>query len=254
MRGACLLLLLVACKTESKSAPADTAADASKAFSAESHSRAKAIATVVRAWNEANNAHDVSKLADVYASEVELYAKKMPRADALDAKTASFTTHESDELSNLRIDEGGRVLFTRKSKSKDGKVALATSYLDCDRSGDVWKIVSEGDVSTDANQHRKHTMTCMGAVSALVDATPQARKAMTEIKRLAGMTNEPTDSRTGLWHLALCETSGDRFLCLDHFDVDPTSAAITYTGVHQDLGTNPTPDPQLASAVEAACK
>lgn len=263
MRRAWLLLLALsgtlACRDEQKPAPnpvpsASASAATKLTLIPQSRTKAHDIESLVTAWNNAINAHDTEKLADLYADEIELYGKKMSRTAALAAKKQAFTTHDHDDLTDVRVDEHGRARFTKKSKGTDGKVIEVVGYLDADRSGSVWKIVSEGDTTTDANLSRKKTMTCMGAVSALVDATPQAKKAMKDIAHLGGMVNEPTDSATGLWHVALCENQPDRFLCLDHFEVDPTTALITYSGIHEDLGEKPTPDPTLAAAVRSVCK
>ena len=260
MRCAWIVLLGItsmACKTSEKTpaptASASASARAKRAIVPQNRTRAHDVGALVAEWNAAINAHDTEHLADLYADEIDLYGKKLSRSDAIAAKKVAFAKHEHDDLSDIRVDEHGRALFTKKSKGTDGTVAEVVGYLDADRSGSVWKIVSEGDTTTDANLRRRKTMTCMAAVSALVDATPQAKKAKSAIEHLAGMTNEPEDSATGTWHVALCENKPDQYLCLDHFEVDPTSAEITYTGIHEDLGEKPTPDPKLAATVRDVC-
>jgi len=160
-------------------------------------------------------------------------------------------------MSDIKVTESGRATFHKKSALKNGKVIDVIGYLDVVGG----KIVSEGDTTTDKNLARAHEVTCEDAVSALVERTPEARRAEKEISdaaektpdvHLAGMVlppEKPGDS----WTVAVCEDHGDHMPCFHFFTVDPSSAKVTYTVFGEERGALKT-DPTLAEKVRAACK
>jgi hypothetical protein len=98
-------------------------------------------------------------------------------------------------------------------------------------------------------------------VQSLVDHTAEARKATQAINdadRSGGLQGVggyamPPDVTGDGWDVAICENYADRMPCYHHFNVDPATARVTYSGGGLDDHPIVT-DPALAAKVRTACK
>jgi hypothetical protein len=129
------------------------------------------LADVVRAWNDATNAHDAQKLRSLYASEVELYGQTMSADKATTVKAAAFAKHDHDDVSELVL-KGRRAVFRKVSKAKDGRVTDVSGYLEVDAS---MQIIAEGDTTTDANLGRAEEDRCCAALWKIAHAVPETK-------------------------------------------------------------------------------
>ena len=239
-----------------------------------SQARASRALALVHAWNAAINAHDTALLAPLYADPVELYGVSMPRARALAAKQAAFARHDRDALSSIEVTAAGHAQFDKKSTGRDGKVLDVTGYLDLREvagagavGGTVhFVIAAEGDTTTDANLERAKASRCEAAVSRLVYATAEARKAEHDIEEgakgspdvhVGGMVLPPEPGAAAAaarWRVSVCESRPERMLCLHHFEVDAVTGVVTYTGLESAEETRLATDAALVARVEAACR
>jgi len=196
------------------------------------------IVNVVRAWNDATNAHDAKKLGALYADEVELYGQRVSRERAMSIKGAAFATHDRDDLGEVTVLES-RALFTKKSRGKNGKVIEVTGYIDLDP---AMKITAEGDTTTDTNLERKKYDDCAAAIGALVDSTHLGGADVRQIVK------EP-DGRWGVQFTMVHfgDPNGNYSYLSIH--VDPSSGAVI--GATDEVIPA---DPSLAAKVRSQCK
>lgn len=197
------------------------------------------IVSVVRAWNDATNAHDAKKLATLYADEVELYGTKMSRAKATAVKDAAFATHDHDTISDLYVTER-RATFRKASRSKSGKTIWVDGYIEVDASS---KIESEGDTTTDENLARKRQRGCVTAIEALLASTPEGANAAKSPKR-------SIDDDRPRWTVRYFTPRGDASDELQQtvaFEIDAAAGTLLSDG--KPLGSAPD-----LTKVVAACK
>jgi ketosteroid isomerase-like protein len=229
--------------------------------------QAHALRALVLSWNAAINAHDAERVGALYADDVELYGTKMSRDRAIAAKKGAFVRHARDEIADLAVDEGGRATFTKKTTSKDGKTIEVLGYLEARQVQGAWKIVVEGDTTTDRNLERARERRCTSAVLAIVHATDEAKRAMASIEQgakkqpasdpvnVAGRVMPP-QAGSSEWYVGICEDHADRMLCLNHFEVSKDTGVVRYMGIE---GSDPDwhaikTDPRLMADVVSSCK
>jgi hypothetical protein len=262
LRLALALVVVVACKpsgsaTEASASaqPAPTASNAP--FDGGVHAVGATIESVVRAWNAAINAHDADKVGALYSDEIELYGRVLARDKAVALKRGAFAGHLRDDIADIVVDESGRASFHKTSTLRSGKVIDVQGYLDVHDG----KITSEGDTTTDKNLTRARSVSCEAAVMALVNATPEARKAMKDIDDGAKAMHDvivgraemamPPEKAGGAWDVAICENFPDRMPCYHHFAVTPAAGTVTYSLYGDDKRISI--DPALLAKARSAC-
>jgi hypothetical protein len=162
---------------------------------------------------------------------------------------------------------GRRATFTKKTTSKDGKTIEVLGYLEARQVQGAWKIVVEGDTTTDRNLERARERRCTSAVLAIVHATDEAKRAMASIEQgakkqpasdpvnVAGRVMPP-QAGSSEWYVGICEDHADRMLCLNHFEVSKDTGVVRYMGIE---GSDPDwhaikTDPRLMADVVSSCK
>jgi hypothetical protein len=119
------------------------------------------VNSIVRAWSNAHNTHDLSKFADLYADEVLYYCKLYSKDQCIKSK---FKLLESGSDFKQRISspititayKGGIVKcdFTKEVKYK-GETKNYPAYLLLKQKGDAYLITGESDRITDSNLNFK---------------------------------------------------------------------------------------------------
>jgi ketosteroid isomerase-like protein len=257
-----LVVLVLGCHD-----PAAKVDDARPRLPTDATQRAHDVESLVRRWNAAVNAHDAEQLAALYADSVELYGTRMSRTAALAAKTGSFAKHVRDELSDIAVTPAGHAQFHKKSTATDGKVIDVAGYLDARESGGQWRIVSEGDTTTDTNLESAKASRCIKAVMDVVYATTEAQTAIRDIEEgaksapaddpvsVGGMVNptvDPADAgERPTWTVAICENHKDRMPCYHYFEVDTKTGRVTDSLAETDAGPLKTDPKRMARAKEA---
>ena len=201
-----------------------------------------AIANVVRAWNDATNAHDATKLSALYADDLELYGTKVTRAKAVAIKNAAFAAHDRDTLYDLSVTKN-HATFHKGSHMKDGQTIWVDGYIDVDAS---MRIVSEGDTTTDENLERKREADCLVALDAMLASTPEGKKAAANPRRSV----EEDGPRWTVRYFAPSPGSkkeDDQLVASDEFQIDATRASIEHDG-------KPMMAPPAMSKVSSVCK
>jgi hypothetical protein len=188
------------------------------------------LADVVRAWNDATNAHDTQKLRSLYAAEVELYGQTMSADKAATVKAAAFTKHDHDDLSELVL-SGRRAVFRKVSKAKDGRVTDVSGYLEVDAR---MQIIAEGDTTTDANLERAAEDRCVAALWKIAHAVPETKDFVG-----AGITQQGRVWSIEFYRIghvyAVDEAGGPSSAELAPaatLDVDLALGSVTYSGIN----------------------
>ncbi len=111
----------------------------------------------VKYWNNANNSKDWTILNLLYDNNVFYYGKQMDINSVLDNKLKFFNKHPdfSEEITgditiHKLADNLIKCEFIKRSII-NGKTGDYPSYLILKKTGDVWKITTEGDLITDKN-------------------------------------------------------------------------------------------------------
>ena len=115
----------------------------------------------VQDWNDAHNKKDVAAFSRMYADSLVFYGDRTSKNACIEKKLSAFRK-QPDFLQRIpdaiAVQEVGtdqvRCDFS-KQVSSNGEARTYAGYLIFERMGDTWRIVNEGDKTTDKNLEAK---------------------------------------------------------------------------------------------------
>lgn len=153
-----LLMLLLACQAASeKTTATDHTPD---------------MTHLVTKWNQAHSIKDLSSIAQMYQDVALYYGKHLKLRDIVSDKKSFFRKYPDlyqqthGDVTVEKVNDGEVKCSFIKRVTFNLKTQDYPSYLVFKRSGDDWKIATEGDMVTDKNlSKRKKTKIPKGAVA-----------------------------------------------------------------------------------------
>lgn len=130
--------------------------------------------SLVNDWNTATNKQDIPTLTSLYHTDVLFYGSNLKQQACIAGKRSIFKkyptlTQQIPGKINKETMDNGDVKFTfDKAVTIDTSTKIYPSYLVFRHIGGTWKIVVEGDGTTDANLEKKKLIAA-GAVKCDVD-------------------------------------------------------------------------------------
>ena len=142
---------------------------------------------LVEKWNTANNKKDIGILIYLYDKEVLFYGTKLPKSDCISGKLSIFKKYPNLDqqvqgLNSYILENGDIKCLFQKAVNVNGTIKTYSSYLIWHKIGEVWKIIVEGDETTDANVEKKK-MKAKGAIKCDVDGDGKTEYAWMEFAR-----------------------------------------------------------------------
>jgi ketosteroid isomerase-like protein len=227
------------------------------------------VRSVVRAWNDALDRHDVDALAALYADDVRFYGRSepLPRAAVLRAKRAAFVAspgfHQQivSDIALAHDDESHDVAahFSKRS-SGAGPARDVKGYLVVHRSdAGPLLIVEESDEPSQAKAAARadDLDACEATAIRVVNALPRVKAFMDDAMKRAEATDGrvnfaslgPIDNGDGTFAVMLGYDSAERFENGLSYDVDRKTGKVSI-----DEGADTIPlDPASQAAVKKAC-
>ena len=119
------------------------------------------FSTYVQDWNDAHNEKDVAAFSRMYADSLVFYGDRTSKNACIEKKLSAFRK-QPDFLQRIpdaiAVEEIGgaqvRCDFSKKVSS-NGEARTYAGYLIFERIGEAWRIVNEGDKTTDKNLEAK---------------------------------------------------------------------------------------------------
>jgi ketosteroid isomerase-like protein len=249
----------------SQPAPSSTPSSAAAAptpSSSPSDPSDEAASAVVRAWNDALDRHDTTRLDALYGDAIRFYGRGLKKAAVIAAKAAALrqqvTFHQQivGPLALTHASDGTLTVNFMKRSGEHGKLHDTDALLVlARRNGGSWLIVAEGDAVKTRDAATLEA--CQAKAAEVVAALPEVKRAeasaMAEADQSKGSARfggmGPNDDGDGGFSVASGLQTDESFQCRVSYTVDRKGLlSVTVSGSDAAI-----PDAAL-KAVEQACK
>ncbi len=239
--------------------PSSAAASASVAIPPRSAEDEAAVKTV-RAWSDALDRHDLTKLGELYASSVRFYGSSRSKVAVLAAKRGAFAKQPGfrqeliGEISLERSSEGKVFArFVKKAGPPESWLVISATLVLVPSAGG-YLVAEEADEET---TKREAPSACDGVAVEVVTALPAVKKAMAEAEKDADASDGgaslggigPQDDGDGSFSASMGLHYEDHYEPRYSYSVDKNGRLTVFAG-----GGDVVVPPDALKRVAEACK